>query len=186
MFVPVMSVPPHFPVDVIAGGHMCGGKARGWAERERSRRQVVSLHAEVVPQVPAGAYASGRPPAPLHFFRAVVMTNDKLELRLRREITSARAAEQGDRLIPVIIEHVEIGVVSNGDPRDGLANLEARVEHLQKGIVEQLEEFGAPDIQQSILANLIGVSLRARQIQVVAAREDVKSIRLNREDGVTC
>ena len=114
------------------------------------------------------------------------MTSKKLEPRLEREISAVRASGKGDRPIPVIIEHAEVVFASQGDSRGGMADLEARVKHLQKGIVEQLAQFGAPDIQQSVLANLIGASLRPQQIEAIAAREDVKVIRLNREEQVTC
>jgi hypothetical protein len=114
------------------------------------------------------------------------MTSEKLEPRLAQEISAARAAGDDDRPIPVIIEHSEVVFASQGDQRGGMADLEARVKHLQKGIVQQLAEFGAPDIQQSVLANLISTSLRPSQVEAIAAREDVKIIRLNREEQVTC
>jgi hypothetical protein len=110
------------------------------------------------------------------------MTSEKLEPRLQREIGAVKEAGHGDRKIPVLIEHVE-GVFA----REGgdVADLEARVRHLQKGIVDQLSQFGAPDIQQSVLANLISASLEPRQIEVIADRDDVKVVRLNREEQVT-
>jgi hypothetical protein len=110
------------------------------------------------------------------------MRGDKLEPRLEQEISAARATGLGDRAIPVLIEHAEVIPAPHADPRDWMADLAARVRHLQRGIVEQLREFGAPDIQQSVVANLIGASLPPEQIEAVAAREDVKVIRLNGEE----
>jgi len=116
---------------------------------------------------------------------AVAMTDGKLEPRLEAEIRTARDEGDSDRRIPVIIELSEVVSATEGDARGGLSDLEARVRHLQKGIVEQLAQFGARDIQQSVLANLISVALSPAEIEIIATREDVKIVRLNREERVT-
>jgi hypothetical protein len=108
----------------------------------------------------------------------MVMASNKIDSRLEKEMRAARAAGLGNRHIAVVIDHADGALVSR-DPRDGMAHLEKRVRHLQNGIVDQLLEFGAPDIQQSVWANLIGVSLLPQEIEAVAARDDVASVRLN-------
>ena len=113
------------------------------------------------------------------------MMDGKLEPRLEAEIRTARDEGETDRRIPVIIEHSEVVSVTEGGAPGGLSDLEARVQHLQKGIVEQLTQFGARDIQQSVLANVITVALSPAEIESIATREDVKIVRLNREERVT-
>lgn len=103
---------------------------------------------------------------------------------LAQEIDAAIATGKDDP-IPVIIEHADVISAQEGPSGGGIGDLEARVKKSQQGIVEQLRKSGAPDIQQSVLANVITATLKPPAIEAVADREDVRIIRLNREEQVT-
>lgn len=116
------------------------------------------------------------------------MRNRKIEPRLEEEIKRVEAAAEPDRRIPVIIEHIkEVGITPGEDPRAQLDELERQVRDLQRGIVKRLSELNVVgEIQQATLSNFLSVRLTPAQIREIAAHGDVKFIRLNREEQVTC
>lgn len=115
------------------------------------------------------------------------MLHEKLEPLLQKEL--ARADELGDpeRTIPVLIEHVTAAEIEPGRREAGaqLDDLARRVRELQEGIVARLAELGAGEVKQATLANALSAGLTPAQILAVAERDDVKLIRLDREEVVT-
>lgn len=67
----------------------------------------------------------------------------------------------------------------------GLDELERRVGRRQAAIVARLAELGEADVDQMTLANALAARLAPAQIDDIASRDDVKFVRLNREEQVT-
>jgi hypothetical protein len=116
------------------------------------------------------------------------VSHEKLEPLLQKEL--ARADELGDpeRTIPVLIEHVTAAEIEPGRREEAGAQLDdlaRRVRELQEGIVARLAELGAGEVKQAALANALSAGLTPAQILAVAERDDVKLIRLDREEVVT-
>jgi hypothetical protein len=114
------------------------------------------------------------------------MDNPKIDAPLADEIQRAADAGEPDRMLAVEIEHAEPAVAPTGtDPAARLDELGRTVRRLQAGIVEQLKELGAQAISQETLANVVTARLSADGVRQIAQRDDVRAIRLTREQQVT-
>ena len=84
----------------------------------------------------------------------------------------------------MLIEHAE-----RPEPRQGgapgLGDLAERIRHAQDALVRTLAELGAKDVRRAMLANALSATLTPAAIDEVAARDDVRALRLDREEQVT-
>ena len=111
------------------------------------------------------------------------MPSATIEPNLAEEIRRVQAADGPHRRIPVLIELAESVQVSPGGQID---ELERRVREHQTGVVEHLAKLGVDSgVRQATLANAISVALTPAEIEEIAARDDVRTIRLDREEYVT-
>lgn len=111
------------------------------------------------------------------------------EISLRRQVVFARdGRHDGLSAEPfnVTIEMSESLEVPRGLPREqALGELTGQMRESQAGLVEVLEELGVEEFEQLVLSNSIKATLTFAQLTQVAARPDVKTIRLVRAEKVT-
>jgi hypothetical protein len=114
------------------------------------------------------------------------MPTDKIDPALAQELDRLAANGLADRLVPVIIEHVEpASVTGEGDPGTQISELEQRVRELQSGILEQLRNLGIRDTpRQLTLANAVAAELTHNQVEQISAHPDVKRIHLARMEKI--
>jgi hypothetical protein len=111
---------------------------------------------------------------------------EKLEGKLEAEMEETEASGATDRRIPVLIEHTDVLVPSGEATEAQLEDLERRTKELQQGIMSRLSELGAEErAHQLALANVVSADLTPREIRELAKLEDVRTIRLNRQQNVT-
>ena len=126
------------------------------------------------------------------------MAYQKLEPRLATliEQQKVRATARGlavttveDQSIDVTISHQEeIRAAEQRDKTDQLRQLERKVSDSQKPILARLRELKVPDdqLRRHTLTNAITTSLKPRQMEAIAALDEVKLIRLEALEPVTC
>lgn len=124
------------------------------------------------------------------------MGNPKIEPRLEAHIDQEKmrasaggmsAAAVDDMPIPVTISHDEmLRADMSGDGASSLEALGARISRSQQPIVKKLRALKAPDITTYALANALTTRLTPRQIAAVAELDEVRMIRLEALDMVTC
>jgi len=113
------------------------------------------------------------------------VTIAKIDPPLEEELARAEAEGKLERPIPVLIEHVKEAELPPPARAQPLEEVEERVRTSQDALVQRLRELGARDVQRATLANAVSAALTPSAIRDVAARSDVKVIRLNREEQVT-
>ena len=114
------------------------------------------------------------------------MDGEKLEPRLEQELARAEAAGLADQPIPVLIElDPQVRAISGGERKAALTDLEQRTVTMQKALLEHLAKLKAQNVQRSSLVNAVSAELTPEQIRMVAARGDVRMVRLARMEQVT-
>jgi len=124
------------------------------------------------------------------------MGNPKIEPRLEAHIDQEKsrasaggmsAAAVDDMPIPVTISHAQ---AMRGEMMDtgamSLDDLGARTQRSQKPILDKLRAMKAPDVTTYQLANALTTRLTPRQIEAVAELDEVRMVRLEALDNVTC
>lgn len=124
------------------------------------------------------------------------MANRKIEPRLEAHIDQekARASAGGmaaaavdDMPIPVTISHGDMLRAQPGtEGAAGLESMGPQAMPSQQPLLERLRSLKAPDITTYALANAVTTRLTPRQIAAVAEMDEVRMIRLEALDMVTC
>jgi anti-sigma factor RsiW len=111
----------------------------------------------------------------------------KLEPRLARELEAAERAGFGGKPISILIELVDaVRAPKTANRRQAMKTMEQQSSRLQKALVARLVGLGAQNIQQAAIVNAVSADLAPAQIQLIAARPDVRIVRLARlEDATT-
>ena len=89
--------------------------------------------------------------------------------------------------LPVLIEMREqLKAPQTLDRKAEIEELSRQAEASRKGVIEQLHQLGIPEdaIETFSIVNALAVALSADQIRMVAARDDVSSIRYNGQANV--
>jgi len=124
------------------------------------------------------------------------MAHEKIEPRLAAfiEQSKTRAASAGltaaavdDIPVDVTISHYEdIRARADRDRDAEMAALDERTRQSQQPILEKLRELKAPHVEAHTLTNAVTTRLTPRQIQAIAEIEQVRLVRLEALDNVTC
>jgi serine protease AprX len=124
------------------------------------------------------------------------MATDKIEPRLATliEHKKIRARAKGIAIAPkeeepidVTISHVEEHHATEGRDRgEELANLAERTRRSQEPVLKKLADFKIKESTIHTLTNAVTTKLTPSQIQAVAELDDVKIVRLESLDQVTC
>lgn len=119
------------------------------------------------------------------------MNIDKLDSRLINEIQYRRIdknislEEMAKEKFEVSIELVESLIIPKGLSREeALENLKAQAVMAQAGVVSQLESENVTEFERQFLTNTINATLTLDQIQSIALRNDVRIIRLVKDEYV--
>ncbi|MBL7117401.1 MAG: S8 family serine peptidase [Candidatus Syntrophoarchaeum sp.] len=111
----------------------------------------------------------------------------KFDKRLTEEIAK-RKEEIKVRKI-VAIEHSQrVAVPKEGSKKEMIENLKERASKLQRPVAEKLVSMGVNQgkIKQQWISNALSAELTIEQIEKIAELDDVKIIRLEKPDKVTC
>jgi hypothetical protein len=123
------------------------------------------------------------------------MSFEKLDKRLIEEIQISKESglvegktpeETGREKFNVTIELVDPLRIPSGMPRDkAIKDMEKQADQVQAGVVGTLRSLGVTDFERLVLSNSIAATLTLGQIKEIAKRDDVKIIRLVKEEDVT-
>jgi subtilisin family serine protease len=124
------------------------------------------------------------------------MSHPKLEPRLaqfienektRATATGRVAAQVDDLPIPVTISHhEELRASADADRSAQLGALGARVQESQKPVLDRLKSLGVKAPKVHALTNAVTASMTPLQMEQIAELDEVKLIRLEALDTVTC
>lgn len=112
----------------------------------------------------------------------------RLEKEIERRILKARSLGEdvGKEKFPVIIEHLQrVQLPSGGMRKDRKRILEQETLQLQREIMKELSRLGITVTRQDPLGNSVSAELTIGQLEEVVKLDEVKKIRLLKEDIVT-
>lgn len=109
----------------------------------------------------------------------------KLDPSLVQELAEAEATG-ATKPIPVLIELATPVRASRGSRREqAMQSMEQQSRRLQQKLVARLVDLRARHIHQATIVNAVSAELGPAQIRLIAARPDVRIIRLARPEQVT-
>lgn len=107
--------------------------------------------------------------------------------KIRASAGGMSAAAVDDIPIPVTISHGDVLRADGGmDGMPALSALGEQAQRSQRPVMERLEALHAPEVTTYTLANAMTTRLTPRQIQTMAEMDEVRFIRLESTDMVTC
>ena len=109
------------------------------------------------------------------------MSTEKIDEKLRQEIARLERSGTSAQRLPVIIEHGDSANVTGRD----IGAMETQVRAAQAPLLKRLDDIGAGNVQQMVLANAVSADLTPDQIRTMASEPAVKRIVWNVAERVT-
>jgi hypothetical protein len=123
------------------------------------------------------------------------MVSRKFDKRLMEEVKKKKDEIRAKKIateevkIPVVIEHSQkLLIPKRGHREEKIKNLKRKASKLQKPIVDKLVSLGVKrkKIRQQWISNMLSTELTIEQLEEIAKLDEVKIIRLEKIEKVTC